>query len=99
MRVEHLPPGGPYYRALHDGSYWTDREHLLAEIVDTVAAYGAGSIRAAGAKIRRPRPIKRPGQTRSGRIGDTSGHDPVLVITYLHSLAPPPRAARPTTGA
>lgn len=60
-----------------------------------MSGYGAGTIRSLGGKVRRPRPLPRPGQKRQNQVGDITGQDPEQVLSYLQSLQPPDPAELP----
>lgn len=91
--VANLPPGGAFYRATQ-GHGWTETEALLADVYDAVMNAVTAVYRAAPASKRRhianPKPHPRPGQARTRTVGDTSEHDPRVVLRYLEQLKPPP---------
>ena len=89
MLIQHLPPGGATYRAIH-GHGWTDTEYVLASVIDdvrqvTTAVYRTGS----GKRVPDPRRFPRPGQDDRPRLGDRAGRSVADVVGYLDSLMPP----------
>ncbi len=84
--VAYLPAGGAYQFAVHDHT-WSDREFLLAQLVDDVRRIPVAVFRAAGGNAREPKPIERPGQDTPGRIGDRGDHDTGTVIDFLDRLS------------
>jgi hypothetical protein len=89
--VEHLPPGGAFYRATQ-GHGWTEVEALLADLFDAVNGVAAAVYRSAPGRKRKhianPKPHPRPGRERELHIGDIGDHDPETVVVYLRSLSP-----------
>lgn len=92
--MEHLPAGGPAYRAVQ-GHGWTEEHYLLADLIDTAAHTTTAVYRSAAGKKRVPNPRKypRPGDKRYDRpLGDRGGRSTDEVVSYLDSLKPPKEA-------
>ncbi|MFI0469298.1 hypothetical protein ACH347_34935 [Saccharopolyspora sp. 5N102] len=84
--IENLPPGGAFARARGDG--WTDLEHLVANVIDAVQGSAYSVVGALGAKPKKPKPQRRPGDQNPDRIGDRGGQSTEDVVAYLDSLKP-----------
>lgn len=85
--VQGLPPRGAYYQAVN-GHGWDDLEYLLAQLVDDVRRIPGAIYRGAGAKnVQDPKPMKRPGQSAAGRIGDRGDRSVEEVVAWLDSLS------------
>lgn len=91
--VEHLPPGGAYYRAVQ-GHGWVEEHYLLADLIDAENGTATAVYRGAAGKGKRvpnPRRYPRPGQDSYGKaVGDRGGRSIDEVKSYLDSLKPPP---------
>lgn len=87
MLIEHLPPTSAFHRDVA-GHAWTDTEHLLAIVADRVAENTYVSARAGRMKARKPKPLQRPGEPRTGQMGDRGEHDTEAVVTYLDQYKP-----------
>lgn len=71
------------------GHAWTDVEYLLALLADRLAENTFSTARSLGnRKVRRPKPVPRPGEERHNRLGDRGEHDPAEVVAYLDQYKP-----------
>lgn len=56
-----------------------------------------GTINALGGKAKRPKPLPRPGQKDTDKVGNRAGRTSAEVKAYLDSLNPPAPAPQPVT--
>lgn len=89
--IEHLPPGGAFYREVK-GHGWTETEYVLADLIDVTQRVSHSVFQAQAGRKRVPQPkrYQRPGEKPEGydRIGDRGEHSTEEVVSYLDSLKP-----------
>lgn len=91
VRIENLPAESSFKQAVApEEMAWSIETHMLANIFDILASANWQRAVASGKKgVRKPKPIKRPGQKGAGRrIGDTTGRSPLEVREFLDTLKP-----------
>jgi hypothetical protein len=87
--IEHLPPGGAFYRAVK-GHGWTEGEYLLADLVDATqrVSHSVYQAQAGRKRVRMPARYPRPGEKTGTTVGDRGERSTEDVLSYLDSLKP-----------